>query len=141
MNLRSRLAAWWRRRKTRTLGQRGEDLAAKFLKRQGYRIVGRGERDNLGELDLVAVDGRQVVFVEVKTRRSRDGGAPEEAVGAEKQRRLTRAALGYLRRHRLLEFPARFDIVAITWPAEARKPAIEHIKNAFDAVGGGQMFS
>ena len=105
-----------------SLGQRGERAAERYLRRLGYKIVARRERGPLGELDLVAVDGRTVVFVEVKTRRSHDAGHPAEAVGAEKQRRLTRLALAYLKRHDLLEYTARFDVVAVTWPDDARKP-------------------
>ncbi len=116
-----------------TLGQRGERLAARYLRRQGFRIVGRGVRTALGELDLVAVDGRTVVFVEVKTRQSAQQGHPLEAVDLAKQRRLTRLATAYLKRHRLLNCAARFDVVAITWP-DGRRPRIEHIRNAFDAV-------
>jgi putative endonuclease len=77
----------------------------------------------------------------VKTRTSHDAGHPAEAVGPEKQQRLTRLALAYLKRHDLLENPARFDVLAITWPEKARQPTIEHFKNAFEAVGRGQMFS
>ncbi len=135
----SRVRAAWRR--YRSLGQRGERAAARYLRRQGYKIVGRGERDHFGELDLVAVDGRTIVFVEVKTRTSHEAGHPAEAVGAEKQKRLTRLALAYLKRHDLLENAARFDVLAITWPDGAKRPTIEHIKNAFEAVGRGQMFS
>ncbi len=131
-------AAW---RQYRSLGKRGERAAADYLRRQGYKIVGRGERDHFGELDLVAVDDRTVVFVEVKTRTSHDAGHPAEAVGPEKQKRLTRLALAYLKRHDLLECKARFDVLAVTWPEKARKPTIEHIKNAFEAIGRGQMFS
>ena len=123
------------------LGQRGEDAAARFLKRLGYTIVARGQRDKLGELDIIAVDGRTVVFVEVKTRASADGGEPHEAVTATKQQRMTRVALGYLRRHRLLEHSARFDVVAVTWPPGERRPSIEHFQNAFEPSGRGQMFS
>ncbi len=124
-----------------TLGQRGEAAAARFLKRLGYKIVARGERDKQGELDLVAVDGRTVVFVEVKTRRSADVGHPVEAVDPAKQRRLTRLAVAFLKRHRLLDESARFDIVAVTWPADKRKPTIEHFPNAFEAVGNQEFFS
>ncbi len=85
----------------RSLGDRGERAAARFLKRQGYKIVARGYSNAYGELDVVAVDGRTVVFVEVKTRVSTAGGHPAEAVTAEKQRRLRRAALGFLRHHGL----------------------------------------
>lgn len=122
-------------------GQRGEVAAAKFLRRLGYRIVARGERSRLGELDLVAVDGRTVVFVEVKTRDSVAHGRPEEAVDNEKQRRVTRAALGYLKRHGLLEQPARFDVVSVVWPSNSKQPTIEHFRDAFPAVGIRGQFS
>lgn len=101
------------------MGARGEAAAARYLKRLGYRILVRGDRVRLGEIDLVALDGRTIVFVEVKTRESADSGHPAEAVDSGKQRRLTRLALSFLKRHRLLEYPARFDIVAVTWPAGA----------------------
>lgn len=123
------------------LGVRGERAAARLLKRLGYMIVAHSERDRIGEIDLVAVDGKTIVFVEVKTRTSQDRGHPAEAVDQDKQRRLTRVALSYLRRHDLLEYPARFDVVAIIWPVEQKRPTIEHFKNAFEAVGSGQMFN
>lgn len=104
-------------------------------------IVGRGEKDRIGEIDLVAVDRRTVVFVEVKTRRSLDSGHPTAAVDADKQQRLTRLALIYLRRHDLLEVSARFDVVAVTWPDEKKPPVIEHYRNAFEPAGQWQMFS
>ncbi len=124
-----------------TLGQRGETLARRHLKRLGYKLVGGGERDFLGELDIVAVDGRTVVFVEVKTRATHDAGHPAEAVDAEKQRRLTRLALSYLRRHGLLNQATRFDVIAITWPENAKQPRLEHFQNAFTATGQASMFS
>lgn len=142
MNLIAQIRDWYRRRKPKSLGARGELLAARYLKRRRYIIVARGQRDSLGELDLVAVDRRTVVFVEVKTRQSSDRGHPADAVDEEKQRRLTRLALAYLRRHHLLDNPARFDVIAIIWPADAKKPSsIKHFKNAFEPVGQGQMFS
>jgi putative endonuclease len=103
--------------------------------------VARGERDRIGELDLIAVDGRTVVFIEVKTRTSHDAGHPVEAIDAEKQRRLTRVALSYLKRHDLLEYSARFDVVAVTWPESAKRPIVEHFPNAFEPAGQGQMFA
>lgn len=134
MNPFHRLIRWFSARfRRRTLGQRGEALAARFLRRQGFRIVGRGVRTGLGELDLVAVDGRTVVFVEVKTRQTGQQGHPAEAVDLSKQRRLTLLATAYLQRHGLLNHHARFDVVAVTWP-DGRRPRIEHIRNAFDAV-------
>ncbi len=133
----------WRRRyfPRKSLGQRGERAAAKYLRRKGYKIVAQGNRLAPGELDLVAVDGRTVVFIEVKTRRSDRYGSPAEAVDLEKQRRLTRLAVTYLKRHGLLEYPARFDVVAILWPEDQRRPAIEHFENAFEAVGEGEFYS
>lgn len=124
----------------RTLGQQGEAVAARYLRKLGYKIVARGQRADLGELDLVAVDKRTVVFVEVKTRRSHDTGHPADAVDREKQRRLTRLALQFLKRHQLLECSARFDVVAVTWPEMTAQPKIEHFRNAFEADGVGQMF-
>ena len=82
-------------------------------------------------VDLIALDGERVVFVEVKTRRS---GSPAEAVTLEKQRNLTRAALHFLKRHHLLNQPIRFDVVAIVWPDDSRKPTIQHYRNAFPAA-------
>ena len=72
------------------LGRRGEAAAARYLARKGYKIAARGDRTSLGELDLVAVDGKTVVFVEVKTRQSCEEVHPAEAVDEAKQRRLTR---------------------------------------------------
>ena len=124
-----------------TLGRRGEDAAARYLRRLGYVIVARGHKDSIGELDLVAVDGRIVVFIEVKTRTSHDAGHPADAVDDAKQRRLTRLALAYLKRHDLLECRARFDVVAVTWPADNNRPTIEHFQDAFEAIGFEGMYS
>jgi putative endonuclease len=125
----------------KSLGQRGEDEAAKYLKRNGYQILERGLDLRLGELDLVAVDGRTVVFVEVKTRRNTDAGHPADAIDDFKEKRMTQAALAYLKAHGLLQHAARFDVVAITWPGSESQPKIEHTKNAFSPVGAGQFYS
>jgi putative endonuclease len=89
----------------------------------------------------VALDGKTIVFIEVKTRESSLAGHPSDAVDNIKQRRLTRLAVTFLKRHGLLECPARFDVVAITWPAKKWFPTIEHIKNAFDAIGQWEFYS
>lgn len=123
------------------LGPAGERAAAKFLRRLGYRIIAHGHRQRLGEIDLIAVDGNCVVFVEVKTWRSSSAGDPSEAVDRRKQEKITRAALIYLKKRRLLEQPARFDVVSIVWPDTVRTAAeIRHFKNAFEAIGHRQMF-
>jgi putative endonuclease len=125
--------AFW----NRWLGDRGEREAARFLRRKGLRILLRGYRTDQGEVDLIARDGEVVVFVEVKSRRQ---GSPAEAVTPEKQRRLTLAALHFLKKHGLLEQPCRFDVVAIVWPEGRRPDSIEHLVNAFEAVGRGQLY-
>jgi putative endonuclease len=133
------LEKWRAFRKPLSLGQRGERAAERFLKRLGYLILAKGDRSKLGEIDLVAVDprgvhGRTLVFVEVKTRSTQDAGHPADAVDLHKQRRLTRAAQGYIKRHQLHETPARFDVIAITWPASQQAPHIEHFCHAFEAT-------
>jgi putative endonuclease len=133
------LERWWPRAQS-SFGAQGESAAAKYLRSLGYRILAHGLRTRLGELDLIALDGQTTVFVEVKTRSSREHGLPTDAITPDKQRRMTLAALGYLKQHRLLDRPARFDVVAITWPDDG--PAqIEHFKNAFESSGIGGMFS
>jgi putative endonuclease len=124
-----------------SLGRRGEAAAARYLKRRGYKILARGSRFKPGELDLVALDGKTIVFVEVKTRQSPDAGHPAEAVNLAKQRRLTRLAVTFLKRYGLLEHPARFDVIAVTWLEGTRRPAIEHFENAFEAVGRWEFYS
>ncbi len=121
----------------RLLGDEGERAAARFLRRRGLRVITRGYRTAVGEIDLIARDGDTLVFVEVKTRRT---GQPAEAVTAEKQRRLTLAALQFLRRYGLLEQRCRFDVIAIVWPEGDRDPVIEHFVNAFEPPGQGQFF-
>ena len=101
------------------------------------RVLKRGYRIANGEIDLIARDGDTVVFVEVKARRR---GQPAEAVTLEKQRRLTLAALHYLKRYGLLEQRSRFDVVAVLWPDDDADPEIQHIRDAFEAQGRGQMF-
>ena len=127
--------------KPASLGERGERAAIRYLRKLRYIIVAHSARDKAGELDIVAVDGRTVVFVEVKTRTSDAAGHPVEAVDTDKEQRLTRLALRYLKRHDLLEYRWRFDIVAVTWPPEQSRPLVEHIRNAFEPSDVGQMFS
>jgi putative endonuclease len=112
------------------LGQRGEQLAARYLRRQGYRLLHRNVDFVVGELDLVILHGQTVVFVEVKTRRVRQPRGPAAAVTRAKQLRICRAARRYLAQHRLTDCAVRFDVVGIVWPQGA-KPELEHHLNAF----------
>jgi putative endonuclease len=111
------------------LGRRGERAAEKYLKRNGYRIVARNFRASGAEIDLVAIDGETLVFVEVKTRRSRLAGAPEDAVDERKQLRMRRAAEAFTVRYRVGERDLRFDIVAVD--AAGKHLGIELLRNAF----------
>lgn len=112
-------------------GAYGEELATTFLTAKGYRIVDRNYRCKGGEVDIVARDGKTVVFVEVKTRRSHAFGVPQLAVTPFKQRQIMKAALTWLAHHRQPDAQARFDVIAITLSG-ADDPVIEHIENAFD---------
>jgi putative endonuclease len=127
---------WWRR----WFGSRSERAAARFLKQLGYRILARNWTCSLGELDLVALDGTCLVFVEVRSTERADTERPAASVDAAKQRRLTDLALAFLQKHRLLDQPARFDVLAISWPANQSKPILVHYQDAFPAVGRFQMY-
>jgi len=98
----------------REVGSRYEELAADYLKRQGYEILERNYRDRLGEIDIIAKEGRYLVFVEVKYRRDLENGYPEEAVYGRKQQRIRHTASYYLYRcGHGEETPCRFDVVSI----------------------------
>ena len=111
------------------LGRKGEDRAARFLAKQGYRILDRNYRARHGEIDLIAMHQGELVFVEVKTRSTDAYGAPELAVNLQKQKRMVSAALGYIKFKRLHQVPCRFDVVAIN---TAQEKEIELIQNAFE---------
>lgn len=123
---------------------RGEQFAARVLRKAGLIIVSSGESDFAGEIDLIAVDRSRstVIFVEVKTFATLKPGHPAERVDADKQARITRAAARYLKRQRLLEARCRFDVIAIWWPPDATEPdRIEHYPHAFEASGLDSFFS
>lgn len=115
----------------RVLGRRGEKLAERYLRRQGHRIVDRNVRLKGGELDLVTVENRTLVIVEVKTRRSPGRRSPASAVTRAKQTRICQATRQYIRDHDLPTSSVRFDIIAITWP-DMERPQLEHQRGAFD---------
>lgn len=110
------------------LGARGEDIAVRYLKGLGYEILARNWWSRFGELDVVAVDGDTLVFVEVKLRY--DPIDPLEAVDARKQQRIARLAFDFLMHHGMLGRPARFDVIAV----EGRTLACTHVLCAFDST-------
>jgi putative endonuclease len=119
-----------------TLGRWGEKQAAKFLKRQGLRILVKNARSTVGEIDLVAREGGELVFVEVKTRTSGGFGGPLRAVNPAKRRKLVQLARTFLAQNHLGDdTPCRFDIVGITLAEDGKTPEIEYVPDAFDAFG------
>ncbi len=108
------------------LGREGEDLAARYLEEAGLRVIDRRAKTKYGELDLVALDGGEVVFVEVKTRCGGAYGRPEEAVTKAKRGHLRRSALAWLDAHRASGRPYRIDVVAV------EGAAVHYVR---DAVG------
>ena len=113
-------------------GARGEKLACRFLRSRGYKILYRNFRDRTGgEIDIVCRDGDTLVFVEVKTRADEDFGRPVEAVDRQKQLRVSKGGLAWLR---LLDNPDivfRFDVVEVLLPDEG-DPQLELIQDAFE---------
>ena len=113
-------------------GVRGEKLACRFLRNHGYKILYRNFRDPTGgEIDIVCRDRETLVFVEVKTRGGEDFGRPIEAVNRQKQLRVSKGGLAWLR---LLDNPDldfRFDVVEVLLPDEGN-PRLELIQNAFE---------
>lgn len=117
----------------RALGWRAEDLAARYLQRQGCRVVARNYRTRGGtaEVDLIAWDGRQIVFIEVKARQSESFAAPERNVDPGKQDKILRAADEYLHRASLAWQDARFDVIAVVFSHPLQ---LRHHKAVFGAV-------
>jgi putative endonuclease len=131
------LLSRWRNRFLRSksghlrVGLRGEKLAARYLRRHGFKILYRNFRGRHGgEIDLVCRDRETLVFVEVKTRTREDFGRPLEAVGRKQQLRISQGALAWLRLLGNPDILFRFDVVEIVL-LEARPPRIELVRNAF----------
>ena len=112
------------------LGKEGERVAERYLQKKGYVLVERNYRCPAGELDLIVLDRRVVVFVEVKTRTGLGFGSPLEAVEFRKQRKMIQVAQFFLAEKRLQQRDARFDVVGVSWLG--REPIVEHIENAFE---------
>lgn len=112
------------------LGRRGEDLAVQYLERHGLVVLSRNWRCREGEIDVIATDARRLVVCEVKTRSSREFGAPSEAVDERKARRIRRVTQAWLTAHHVRWCEIRFDVVSIV--AEPGGPAaVQHIEAAF----------
>jgi len=112
------------------LGKKGEDLAFRFLKKRGYRIIEQNYVCKMGEMDLIAKEKDTLVFIEVKTRTSMYFGPPQLAVTKFKQRQMSKVALYFLKEKKLEDVKARFDVVAIL--LTPGREEIELIRDAFD---------
>ncbi|MFO7588206.1 MAG: YraN family protein [Gemmatimonadota bacterium] len=115
-------------------GKRGESIAAEWLEGRGLNVIARNWRAGRLEIDLVAREGRAVVFVEVKTRRLGSGGRPAEAVDDRKRRNLVRAAGAWIAAHPGTGGEFRFDVVEVTLAAGG-PPLVDHWPDAFRASG------
>jgi putative endonuclease len=117
------------------LGKGGEDLAVDFLKKNGFEILERNYRYGHKEIDIIGKDKNTIVFIEVKTGRSKNFGSPQEWVNLKKQKNIIEVAQDYIQKNDCRNFDFRFDVVAIELERRNRKFkecfAIEHIKNAF----------
>lgn len=130
-------APWWRR----WFGRRSERHAEQFLRKRGHRVVTRNWSCPFGELDIITRHGETLVFVEVRSTAHDDAASAIHSVDDKKQERLTRLAMAFMKRYRVQEVAARFDVVVLAWPDKAKEPTIEHFENAFPAIGKSSMFS
>lgn len=114
-----------------TLGKKGEEIAARFLQKQGYRILERNFKKRYGEIDIVAQDQDTLVFVEVKTRFSHEFGPPEESVTPWKLRQIAKTGQFYKILHPELPDLLRIDVVAVELTADSQLKDIRLIQNAY----------
>jgi putative endonuclease len=111
-------------------GKAAENAAVIFLKAKGYKILERNYKNKFGEIDIIARQKGVICFVEVKARHSINLGFPQEAVTVNKQRQICRVAVYYLKLKKLLEQPARFDVVALLYSNS--QPEVSLITDAFE---------
>ena len=114
----------------KNIGQIGEDIAARLLSDKGYEIVERNYRYGHGEIDIIARDNEELVFVEVKTRKNLEYGEPEYSITVSKQKQIRKIAEAYLYEKDISDTDCRIDVVAIIL-SEDKNHYINHIVNAF----------
>ncbi len=115
-----------------SLGTRGEMLACEYLRGRGYQILEKNFRCKMGEIDAIAEKAGRLRFIEIKTRSGAGFGRPEEAVHPQKQKKLTKLAMWYLKEKKLSDTSISFDVLAVDWSPSA-KPAFTLIQDAFEA--------
>lgn len=108
-------------------GKKGEELASKYLKNNGYEVINQNFRCKLGEIDLIAIKNNTIIFIEVKTRSNTKFGTPEQAVDSNKRKHILRTSQVFLAKNKLNNYDLRFDIISIYMNGNIYK--IEHFKN------------
>ena len=116
--------------KTKTLGKKGEDIAAAFLEKKGYNILFRNYKCSFGEIDIIAKHKKILSFIEVKTRSTKKYGLPQEAVTPVKQTKISRVALEFVQRYKMDNRAARFDVVSVQCLNDGCE--VDLIENAFE---------
>lgn len=120
--------------KTKTLGKKGEDIAAAFLEKKGYNILFRNYKCSFGEIDIIAKHKKTLSFIEVKTRSTKKYGLPQEAVTPAKQAKISRVALEFVQRYKMDNRAARFDVVSVQYLNDGCE--VDLIENAFELTVG-----
>ncbi|MBU1992458.1 MAG: YraN family protein [Patescibacteria group bacterium] len=118
---------------SKEIGNKGEELAEKFLRSNGYDILTKNYHTRIGEIDIVARDGAELVFTEVKTRTSQTFGLPQESVTKSKIRKLRQTALLYIAENNIKSSPFRIDVISIQLEKTGKVKSVDHIKNILDA--------
>lgn len=125
----------------RKFGDQGEDIAAQYLEKKGYKIIARNWLEKMGEIDIIALapktsfwrrEQRRLVFCEVKTRKTNTFGDPELAVNHSKQEKFVRTVLVYLHMQHWEDWPYQCDVIAITMDASGT-PHLLHYENAMES--------
>jgi len=114
---------------TRLIGKKAEDLAVDYLKRKGYRIIKRNYANKIGEIDIIGLESGQLVFIEVKARKTALFGLPMESINTRKQNKLRFVAQSYIKQYGMPKGGCRFDVISII--LNKSQPDIQLIKNAF----------
>ncbi len=133
----STLHPWYRR----WFGSRSERAARRYLRRHGHQILKCNWQSSSGEIDLITLHHQTIVFVEVRSTEQPTTERPAFSVDERKQKQLSHLAVEFMHRYRLLAYPARFDVILISWPSRRWWPVIEHLPNAFSAKGQFAPFS
>lgn len=114
---------------TKLKGKTGEDIACSYLKQNGYKIMDRNYKTDIGEIDIVCTDTKTLIFVEVKARSTEDFGYPSEAVTYHKRQKINQVSSQYIKQFRLFDVAVRFDVIEV-YMAQRE---VNHIINAFDS--------